>query len=400
MTTGVDSDTRLALLLRDRNLYLIFCVTLMAVLGVSSITPAFPAVIEHFGLHGAEVGLLITAFTLPGVFLTLPLGVVADRYGRKRVLVPALLLFGVAGGACALATSYAGLLVLRFLHGVGAAALASINVTLIGDLYSGRRRLTVMGYNATVLSIGTASYPALGGALALFGWRYPFALALLSLPLGVWVLLGLHNPEPVRSESFAEYFRGAMRVLSNRHVTLLFFASIATFTILYGSYLTFMPLLIHEQLGASSLVIGLVMSVSSVASGVTSLFLPNLNRRFRQSTLIHLGFACYVVAMSVVPWADTVWKLVVPTAAFGIGMGLNVPSIMNLLSGAAPLAYRGVVMALNGMAMRLGQTFGPLLVGLAFAVAGFTGVFYAGALIAVGALVLLLVALPREARES
>ncbi len=396
MTRPADDNGSLATLLHDRNLYLIFSVTLMAVLGVSSITPAFPAVIAYFGLHGSQVGLLITAFTLPGVFLTLPLGIVADRYGRKRVLVPALLLFGIAGGACALATSYAGLLALRFLHGVGAAALASINVTLIGDLYAGRRRLAVMGYNATVLSIGTASYPALGGALTLLGWRYPFALALLALPLALWVLVALRNPEPTGRETLREYSRGALRVLANRHVALLFFASIATFTVLYGSYLTFMPLLIHERLGASALIIGLVMSMSSVASGLTSLALPVLNRRFRQTTLIHTGFACYTVAMVVVPWADTVWKLVVPTAAFGIGMGLNVPSIMNLLSGAAPLAYRGVVMALNGMAMRLGQTFGPLLVGLAFAVAGFSGVFYAGALLAAVALLVLAVALPRD----
>ena len=97
-------------------------------------------------------------------------------YGRRKVLVPSLFLFGIASVACALATDFGLLLVLQTLQGVGAAALGAINVTMIGDLYSGQRRTEALGYNSSVLSVGTASYPAIGGALALLGWRYPFAL--------------------------------------------------------------------------------------------------------------------------------------------------------------------------------------------------------------------------------
>lgn len=167
---------------RDRNLQLIFGVTLMAVLGVSSITPVFPQIARAFGVSPQEVGLLITVFTLPGVLLTPILGVLADRWGRKPVLVPALLLFGVAGGACGFAPRYDVLLALRFLQGVGAASLGSLNLTLIGDLYGAKSRTAAMGYNASVLSVGTGSYPTIGGALALFGWSYPFLLPLLALP--------------------------------------------------------------------------------------------------------------------------------------------------------------------------------------------------------------------------
>jgi MFS transporter, ACDE family, multidrug resistance protein len=90
---------------------------LMAMLGTSSVTPAFPQIQGEFGISSAQVRLLITVFTLPGILLTPVAGVLSDRYGRRKVLVPSLYLFGVAGVACALAMDFGLLLVLRILRG-------------------------------------------------------------------------------------------------------------------------------------------------------------------------------------------------------------------------------------------------------------------------------------------
>ena len=178
----------------DPNLNLVFCITLLAVLGVSSIAPVFPTVAEELNVPPEAVGLLITVFTLPGIILTPVLGVLADRIGRKQVLVPALILFSLAGASCSLARDFQLLLALRFLQGVGAASLGSLNATLIGDLFEGQRRTQAMGYNASVLSVGTALYPSLGGALALLGWYVPFALPIV----GLGVALGCPLPSRFR----------------------------------------------------------------------------------------------------------------------------------------------------------------------------------------------------------
>jgi MFS transporter, ACDE family, multidrug resistance protein len=124
---------------KDHNLHVLFGVTLMAVLGVSSITPALPEIRDAFGVTSGQVGLLITVFTVPGVALTPVLGVLSDRYGRRKILVPALLLFGIAGGLCAFARGFELLLALRLLQGMGAAALGTLNVTVIGDIFTGAR---------------------------------------------------------------------------------------------------------------------------------------------------------------------------------------------------------------------------------------------------------------------
>ena len=118
---------------RDLNLQIVFGITLMAVLGVSSISPAFPTIEKEFRVPAQDIGLLITIFTVPGVLLTPVLGVLGDRVGRRKVLVPSLMLFGVAGAACSLVRDFNSLLVLRFFQGVGAASLGSLNVTIIGE---------------------------------------------------------------------------------------------------------------------------------------------------------------------------------------------------------------------------------------------------------------------------
>ena len=364
---------------RDTNLQIVFAVTLMAVLGVSSITPAFPKIVQELGISPQAVGSLIVVFTLPGVLLTAVLGVLADQFGRKKVLVPALILFAVAGGACALARDFNVLLLLRFLQGVGAAGLGSINVTIIGDLYSGRERTAAMGCNSSVLSIGTASYPAIGGALATFGWYYPFALPLVAIPVGLAVLFSLHNPEPKEPQRFKEYLTDARKIVATRQVAGLFAVSVITFIILYGSYLTFFPLLIGDSFSVSPFIIGLVMSVSSIATGLTSSQLGRIARLSSERGLIGVACILYAVALVSIPLVPSLWLFLIPTIILGVAMGISLPSLMALLADLAPMQQRGAVMSLNGMVLRLGQTLGPLIMGAVIVVWGMGGVFYVGA---------------------
>lgn len=375
-----------AVLLRDPNLHVIFGVTLMAVLGVSSITPAFPQIAEAFDLTPRAVGLLVAAFTLPGVVLTPILGVLGDRFGRKRIIVPSLVLFAAAGTACGFARDFDVLLALRLLQGIGAAALGALNVTIVGDLYTGWTRATVMGLNASVLSVGTALYPAIGGALALLGWYYPFFLPVLAFPVALLVLWRLRNPEPVSDQQLGAYLRNAIACLQSPRALGLFLASLMCFVVLYGAYLTFLPFLLRGRFGASPLLIGLLFSVTSVATALVSFRLGRLARRFSSRNLVRAGFACYVVAMILLPLSPSLGVLLVPAILFGVANGISIPSILTMLTDLAPEAYRAVFMSVNATTLRLGQTLGPLVAAAMLGVWGLSGVYYGSAALAAGTL--------------
>ena len=367
-------------------------VTLIAVMGVASIAPVFPKLTQELNITPKAIGWLISIFTIPGVVLTPVLGILADHIGRKRVLIPSLLLFAIAGGACALAQTFEQLLVLRFFQGVGASALGALNVTLIGDLYAGRERAAAMGYNSSILSVGTASYPAIGGALAMLGWHFPFLLPLLALPVGGFVLFALKNPEPEAAPPMREYLRGVWQDIKKPQVIALFSVSVVTFVILFGPFLTYFPMLLGGHFGASTLVIGMLMSVSSLSSAACSSQLRRLVKITSEKNLMKIAFILYAVALALMSLTGNIWFFLIPCGLFGIAQGLNLPTLMTLLAGMAPTKHRAAFMSINGMVLRLGQSLGPLVAGIAFSIWGFGGAFYAGAGLAIAMLVVLVVA--------
>lgn len=375
----------------EGQLKIIYSITLIAILGVASITPAFPKIQQVFEISETQVGLLITAFTLPGIFLTLILGVLADRLGRKTILIPSLFLFGLAGGACAFVDNFNWLLILRFVQGIGGASLGSLNVTIIGDLYNNQKRPTVMGYNASVLSIGTAAYPAIGGGLATLAWFYPFFLPFLAIPVGVWILYSLPDTSAKNDQDLRTYLKNAWGSVKNPQVITLFIASISTFIILYGSYLTYFPFLMDQRFAASSVTIGLMMSGMSVSTAFTSAQLGKLIKRISEKKLLIIAFSLYAIATFFMLFIHNIWLLSLPVILFGIAQGINVPNILSLISGFAPAAYRAAFMSLNGMVLRLGQTLGPVLMGLLYGVWKLSGVFLGGAFLALVTVIMIII---------
>lgn len=374
----IDSEKKLY---KDKNLLIIFCITLTAVLSVTSISPAFPMIAEVFNVSDTKIGLLITVFTLPGVILSPVIGVLADRLGRKKVLVPSLVLFGIAGTSCIFAHSFRVLLSLRFIQGIGGAAINSLNNTIIGDLYNDRECTIAMGYNATVLNIGTTAFPVIGGALCALGWYYPFFLPLVAIPIAILVLFILDSYDPETNQDLKEYLKNTVQSLKNKNIILLIITSCLLFTIFYGVYMAYFPIYISRSFNPTPLQIGIILASMSLTTAAVASQLGRLSSKFSVKTLLILGFSLFGVAFLIIPVIPTIWLLFIPTIIYGLGQGITNPMIQSTLARLSDKEYRGMVMSLSGMSIRLGQTVGPLLFGLILAIFGMNHVFYAGVLL-------------------
>jgi MFS family permease len=316
------------------------------------------------------------------VILTTFAGILADRYGRLKVLLPGLILFAIAGVACVFADSLPVLIALRVLQGIGAAPIGSINVTLIGDLFAGRQRTAAMGLNASVLSVGTAAYPAIGGALAMVAWSAPFALALLSLPVAMLAAKRLQAAPRGHKAEFEDYFAGLWSIVRRREVLALFFASTAIFILLYGAYVTFLPFLMAGRFGSTPLHIGILMGWLSVSTAVTAANLGRLAGWMGEPRLMRVGFVVFAIGLAMIPLASSVWVLALPAALLGFSFATTIPVVQVMLAAVAPADRRGVVMSLNGTVLRLGQTLGPAMMAGVHHLAGIDAVFYSGAVFA------------------
>jgi len=381
----------------NKNLTIIFSITLLAVMGVASITPAFPTIAKHFNIYIKEIGLLITVFTIPGIFLAPVLGMLADRLGRKTVLIPSLLLFSLAGAACAHTTDFNTLLIFRVLQGIGAAPLGSLNVTLIGDLFSGHKRATVMGYNASVLSIGTASYPAIGGALALINWHYIFYLPLFALPVAFFALYSLDTPKIEKNTNSKAYFQSILKILGERSLISIFMINVLTFIILYGAYLTFLPSFLEDKFGADSFIIGIIMSLMSITTAIMASRLGYFSKKLKPKAIISLSSINYALALTVLSFANNYVMVITAIILFGVAHGLFIPTIQTLLAGFANKGERATIMSINSMVLRLGQSLGPITISIFFIANEFRWVFLAAAGFAI--LILIINFLTKEYKQ-
>ncbi|WP_254824933.1 MFS transporter [Haloglomus halophilum] len=340
--------------------YVIISSSLIGVMGVSLISPLLPELRSVFGVSDAAVGLFITAYSIPGIFLTPFIGYAADRIGRKWVLVPLLFTFGIAGAGIAFTTNLFVALGLRFLQGIGATALVMLAVTLIGDIYEGNRRDTLIGINGSMIGVGAAFYPLLGGVLATVRWSVPFLFFGVAIPVGILAVLTLDESTGASDVQLSTYITRIYAVIQLPEALALFAAMFLAVFIYYGAVITALPLLLSDEFGLTSSPIGLILAVAALANAVTSSLYGRISQRRTAPELISLGFVAFGSGLLLIWRSSTTGVIVIALLSFGIGIGLALPSIDMKVVTLVSEDLRAGMMGVRTSMLRLGQTIGAV----------------------------------------
>ncbi|NJL61534.1 MAG: MFS transporter [Methylacidiphilales bacterium] len=370
----------------DSKFFLIISISLIAISGVLSINPIVPNIAESLNIPPQQIGMLMTIFLLPTTFGSLIFGALADRFGRKQVLIPSLLVFGIGGILCASATNFRSLLEWRFLTGMGSASLESIELTLISDLYSGKMLTSAMGINAAMIGVAATIYPLIGGMLAEFSWRYVFLLAILAFPVAFLIITKLKLPTKQSSTqelNLKTYLKITWKNIQNPQVLGLLFTVFSMFIIELGAFYIYLPMYAATTLHASGKDIGIILSIESIAFAIAASQLGLLTRWFSEKILISCGFLVCGLSLLVIPAIHSTWSLVTPCIIFGTSQALVLPALQSMLATIAPEGHRASFMALNVTVQSLGRALGPLFAGVTFGVWGVQGVFYANGFLAI-----------------
>lgn len=365
---------------QDRNLHIIISLILTALIGIVAVNPALPTIANALQIPPDQIGLVIAAFVIP-ITVGVPIfGILADRMGRKQVIIPCLLVFAIAGILCSTAQDFRTLLEWRFLQGIGAASLELLALTLIGDLYEGERVIPAVAFMASSIGVSATLFPLVGGALAELNWRFVFLLPLVAVPLALLVLTTLKlpsKPEVVEKFSLKNYAKDTWNSINNFQVIGLLLSVICVFILQFGPCYIYIPMFAGTVLHARGEMIGALLASMQVFLAVFASQLGVLSRKMSEAMMVKIAFLLFAIAFVITPFMTNVWMLFIPCFLLGIAEALSLPPIRALLARISPDETRAGFMSANAMAQSIGQALGPILTGLAFRLWGMQGVFYA-----------------------
>jgi MFS family permease len=368
----------------DRKFQALLFANVLPPLGSGLVSPVLDSLIGPLGTSAARIGLMISVFTAPSIAIIPVAGLLADRLGRRPVLVGSLVLFGVAGPAVALTTEFRAVLALRLLQGVAFGGIMPIVTIGIGDLYAGGNETAAQGIRLAGSGFVSTLFPLLSGLLVVVAWQYPFALYAVALPIAVLVACWYDDPTTStssdgdgRTASATEggtesdgpsRGRALLAVLRRRRVVALVIAR-GLPTVIWIGFLTYNSLVVVRLMNGAPAHAGFLVAAGSITFGAAA------SQAGRLADLFDSQFGPLLVANACLG-GGFVGFLLAPTlpltglgvAVVGIGFGLTLALYRSAITGLVDDSLRGSLVSLAEAFGRTVATATPVAMGAAIAV--------------------------------
>lgn len=352
--------------------------------------PVMPLFAATLGASPAQVGGINGAFMLTAGLLSIPAGLLADRFGRKLPII-----------AGVLATALSSLLVTRchlptemmaayVLFGAGLAALAPGMLSLVADVMPVHKLGQAYGWYTTAIYVAMTIGPASGGYLAkAFGLRQVFVISGgLLLFVALLALLVLPKGAPRHKTDLRSALSGTLILLRNNSLSACLLAT-AVSCIGFGVFLTFLPLY-AAKLGYDPAQVGLVFAAQAVTNVVGRVPIGSLADRVDRRWLVAAGLICLALSLAALGQVGRLSGLIVCAVVMGVGMALTFTAIGALIAELVPALQRGLAMGMYNSSIYLGMMSGSTAMGFALQWIGYPFGFAVAGSVALVALALFL----------
>ncbi|OXM86306.1 MFS transporter [Paenibacillus rigui] len=358
-------------------LYLIGFSAFVGSLGQNLYSPLLGQVEQHLHTTGYMVNLSVSLFTMALAVMQIVFGPLADRKGRRKILLPALIVYAAASLGCAFAPSVWQLLCFRLLQGISSAVIPVVAAAVIGDLFQGKDRAKGMGTYQLVLMLAPAIGPLIGGIIGQhYGYQGAF-IFLAVLVLAVWAVSAAVLPETKPEHSGQRRFSLTNFSVIAKHPisgTILLYGFVQCFA--YFVFLVFLPQMLSQLyhfMPAQTGVVLLSLSGCSITSIKLGTWIQNYfgNRRaLFYSFLLH--------ALTVILFAFTAMSslsfLILAVCLFGFAMGLTM-SMPSVILTELFSEERATAIGVYNLVRYLGMALGPMLGSVLYAHGSFTLLF-------------------------
>ncbi|WP_404365931.1 multidrug effflux MFS transporter [Marinobacter sp.] len=332
--------------------------------------PALPSMGASLSAGTGEVQLTLSIYMAGLALAQLVCGPLADRFGRKPIMIGGFVLFAIASVGCALATNVETLILCRFLQALGGSAGPVLGRAAIRDIYTPREAARIMAILASIMALAPAVAPGIGGLLLTgFGWEAIFLLlGAYALVMAVVVAFGIPEPmAPANRQSLrpGRLWKNYRAIAVDRSFLGYTLTNALVFSGLFA-FLSGSSFVLIDFLGVRAEYFGFYFA-SMVAGYIGgNLTAVRLGRHLLPDQILHRGLGICVLGgstMAALALGEVFYvsAVMVPQALFMVGVGMVLPQTMAgalanfpTMAGSASALFGSVQMtlaALVGMAV-------------------------------------------------
>ncbi|MFC7370708.1 MFS transporter [Fictibacillus iocasae] len=347
-------------------------IPLVMTLGNSMLIPVLPDIERELEISAFQVSMIITVYSVVAILLIPIAGYLSDRIGRKKVIIPSLIIAGAGGIVTGWASwkmndPYWMILAGRLLQGIGSSGAAPVVLPLVGDMFKDEDEVSSgLGLIETSNTFGKVLSPILGAFLASFFWFLPFWLIPVFCAISIILVMFLVKSPKKQEEpkKFKEFLNSVKTIFKNdgKWLLAIFLIGGIIMFVLFG-LLFYLSNVLEEKYGIKGVMKGLVLAVPLLALSISSYI---GGKKIGQNKKVMkwcctIGLFVLGGTTIIITFTENIYFLLAGLFVCGAGIGVSLPSLDALITEGIEKEERGTITSLYSSMRFVGVAAGPPL---------------------------------------
>jgi len=360
--------------------------------------PVIPLYAESLNLTPNQIGLVVAASTLSGVFFKMPSGALSDVLGRRIMMFLGICFFAFTPFFYFLAKDGTTLFVIRLIHGFATAIFAPVASALISDLATAKNRGQLLSTYSSANMLGRTLGPFIGGWLLFWGgFKFPFlASGIFGVLAFLLVLTWTKEDKELETKNFKNqkflFVNGIREVFLNKAILFVSLVECVQY-LATGGLECFLPIYAKNVIHLHEWQIGILFSVQVIATMISKPFLGILSDRVGRVPQITVGLIVGGITYSLIPILNTFLGVLSLVPFYGLGVAIVTSATSAFVTDLARKENYGAAHGVFGTIMDIGHASGPILGGILISVLSYKLLFsiFGGLLILIGIIFVVLI---------
>lgn len=321
-----------------------------------AIVTALPHLKDHFtNVENIEFysRLMLTLPSLVIALLAPILGHIIFKYGKKKSVVIALIIFSISGSAGLYLQTLEMLLFSRAIFGIAVATLMIVSTSLIGDYFKAEYRHKFMGYQSAFMALGGVVFVIGGGVLSDINWRYSFGIYLIGFILLPFVLTQI-------KEVIVNDDKNSEEIEVDSNMYFIYFLAFF-YMLIFFILPTQIPFLLIEKFKASGSFAGTIIALAFVSNALGAITFAKIKNRFFYSNIYLIGLFIIAIGFTGVGIVNHSYLFYITSPILGFGGGIMMTNITAWMLSKTSIKKRVKTSGYFTSAIFLGQFSSPIV---------------------------------------